>query len=222
MRRGPRVSDTVERIGVLIVDDHRVIAEGLATLIAAAPDLAVVGIAHTAGDGLRLAEGLRPRVVLLDHLLPDRTGVDVTGELKAILPSAAVVILTSEDNDDILARAFEAGAAGYLLKTEAASRVIEAIRATAAGETLVSGEMLTRVLRRQKIRGSSTAEPSVLTEREREVLRALATGMDSRSIAEEMGLSVSTVRTYVQVILRKLDAHSRLQAVMRAHERGLI
>ncbi len=211
-----------EPVGVLIVDDHVVIAEGLSVLIAAAPDLAVAGIAHTARDGLRLAAEIRPQVILLDHFLPDRRGVDITSELKTISPSTAVVILTSEDDDDVLARAFEAGAAGYLLKTQAAARVIDAIRAAAAGEMLVSEGTLARLLRNQRVRAARTAATSELTERELDVLKALGEGLDSGDIAERLGLTVSTVRTYVQVILRKLDAHSRLQAVMRAHEQGLL
>lgn len=211
-----------EPIRVLIVDDHKVIAEGLSILISTAPDLVVAGVAHTAADGLRLAAEVAPDVVLLDHYLPDRTGVDITIDLRRLVPTAAVVILTSEDDDDVLARAFEAGAAGYLLKTQAAQHVIDAIRTAAAGEMLVSAGMLTRVLERQKRRMAAPTTADELTAREMEVLQALAAGLDSRAIAQELGLTVSTIRTYVQVILRKLDAHSRLQAVMRAHERGML
>jgi DNA-binding NarL/FixJ family response regulator len=211
-----------ERIGVLIVDDHVVIAEGLSVLIAADSDLAVVGVAHTAAHGLRLAAARGPRVVLLDHYLPDQTGVALTAQLKAVLPGTAVVILTSQDDDEILAGAFEAGASGFLLKTQAAEHVIDAIKTAAAGEMLVTGATLTRVLRHRQSRASAPAKPIDLTERERDVLRLLAEGLDSRAIAEEFGLTVATVRTYVQTILRKFGAHSRLQAVMRAQRQGLL
>lgn len=211
-----------ERIGVLIVDDHVVIAEGLAVLIAADRELQVTGIAHTAAEGLRLAAETTPRVVLLDHYLPDKTGVEITAQLKEMVPGAAVVILTSQDDDDVLAGAFEAGASGFMLKTQAAEHVIEAIKTAAAGEMLVSAMVLTRVLRRPRRDAHGAASPTDLTERELEVLRLLAEGMDSRAIAEESGLTVATVRTYVQTILRKLGAHSRLQAVMRAQEFGLL
>lgn len=211
-----------ERISVLIVDDHVVIAEGLGVLIAADRELAVAGIAHTAVDGLRLAAAFAPRVVLLDHYLPDGTGVAITAQLKALVPGTAVVILTSRDDDDVLASAFEAGASGFLLKTQAAEHVIEAIKTAAAGEMLVSAATLTRVLRHSK---SSPSRPGLrvdLTDRERDVLRLLAEGMDSRAIGEEIGLTVATVRTYVQTILRKFGAHSRLQAVMLAQQQGLL
>jgi DNA-binding NarL/FixJ family response regulator len=211
-----------ERISVLIVDDHVVIAEGLGVLIAADRELAVAGIAHTAADGLRLAAEFAPRVVLLDHYLPDDTGVAITAQLKALVPGTAVVILTSRDDDDVLASAFEAGASGFLLKTQAAEHVIEAIKTAAAGEMLVSAATLTRVLRHSKRSPSRPGQRVDLTDRERDVLRLLAEGMDSRAIGEEIGLTVSTVRTYVQTILRKFGAHSRLQAVMLAQRQGLL
>ena len=211
-----------ESISVLIIDDHVVIAEGLSVLIAADPELTVAGIAHSAADGLRLAAAFAPQVVLLDHYLPDDTGVAITPQLKALVPGTAVVILTSRDDDDVLASAFEAGASGFLLKTQAAEHVIEAIKTAAAGEMLVSSATLTRVLRYSKS-GASRPVPAVaLTDRERDVLRLLAEGMDSRAIAYEFGLTVATVRTYVQTILRKFGAHSRLQAVMRAQQQGLL
>lgn len=211
-----------ERIGVLIVDDHVVIAEGLGVLIAADSELEVTGIAHTAAEGLRLAAETTPRVVLLDHYLPDRTGVEITARLKQLAPDAAVVILTSEDDDEVLAMAFHAGASGFLLKTQAAQHVIETIKAAAAGEMLVSAAALTRVLRRPRTDARKAAPAIDLTQRERSVLRLLAEGLDSRAIAEESGLTVATVRTYVQTILQKLGAHSRLQAVMRAKEFDLL
>jgi DNA-binding NarL/FixJ family response regulator len=211
-----------DRISVLIVDDHVVIAEGLSVLIAADGDLAVAGVAHTAADGLRLAAESAPRVVLLDHYLPDQSGVAITAQLKALLPGTAVVILTARDDDEVLAAAFEAGASGFLLKTQAAGHVIDAIKTAAAGEMLVSSATLARVLLHSKKSASKATPPTNLTDRERDVLRLLAEGLDTRAIAQEFGLTVATVRTYVQTILRKLDAHSRLQAVMRGHEQGLL
>lgn len=208
-----------EAIRVLIVDDHEVIAEGLKVLIGGAPDMLVVGLAHDAAAGLRLAAEAGPQVVLLDHHLPDRPGTQIIGELRQIAPDVAVVMLTSDDGDEVLANAFEAGAAGYLLKTRAAGDVISAIRSAAAGEMLVSEATLARLLRHEKTRAALHAQSTTpLTERELDVLRGLAAGLDTKAIAERFGLTISTVRTYVQVILGKLDAHSRLQAVMRARD----
>ncbi len=207
---------------VLVVDDHEVIAEGLASLIDAAPDLSVVGLAHTAADGLRVAAGSRPDVILLDYHLPDRDGDQATRHFKTLLPETAVIILTSDASDEVLLASFEAGASGYLPKTRAARQVLQAIRLAASGETLISGPTLARVLQyKAAATGAADGVPH-LTDRELDVLRAMAQGLDTTTIADRYTLTIATTRTYVQIILRKLDAHSRLQAVVRANELGLL
>lgn len=210
------------RIKVLIVDDHAVFAEGLSLIIDSAPDLEPVGVAHTAEDGLRLAAERRPDVVLLDHHLPDRSGAEVTAEFNALAEDLAVLILTADASEDVLLAAFEAGAAGYLLKTKAANQVLEAIRHAATGETLINASTLARVLGRRAETDRGDASSPRLTEREQEVLRAMAEGLDTASIAKSLGVTTATTRTYIQTILRKLDAHSRLQAVVRAKASGLL
>lgn len=207
---------------VLVVDDHEVIAEGLAALIDAAPDLSVVGLAHTAADGLRVAAGSRPDVILLDYHLPDRDGDQATRHFKTLLPETAVIILTSDASDEVLLASFEAGASGYLPKTRAARQVLQAIRLAATGETLISGPTLARVLQHKATAARVADGMPHLTDRELDVLRAMARGLDTEAIADRYTLTIATTRTYVQVILRKLDAHSRLQAVVRANELGLL
>lgn len=207
---------------VLVVDDHEVIAEGLASLIDATPDLTVVGLAHTAADGLRVAAEARPDVVLLDYHLPDRDGAEATRLFKALLPDAAVIILTSDASDEVLLASFEAGASGYLPKTRAARQVLQAIRIAAAGETLISGPTLARVLQHKSAAAHIADGVAHLTDREFDVLRAMAQGLDTTAIADRFTLTIATTRTYVQTILRKLDAHSRLQAVIRAKDLGLL
>ncbi len=213
-----------DRVRVLIADDHRVIAAGLAALIRGTSDLDVVGVAHSAQEAIDSAAATAPDVILLDHFLPDRTGVDAIGELQRSDPDGAVVMLTSATDDAVLAAAFEAGATGHLLKTEAADQVLDAIRQAARGESLISPEILASVLRRAKSRHAAQSRRTTppLTRRETDVLRELAAGRGTREIAETLGLTVTTVRTYVQEILRKLDSRSRLQAVMRAVNDGLI
>lgn len=210
-----------EKVKVLIVDDHEVFAEGLSMIIDTAPDLDPIGVAHTAAEGLRLAAERRPDVVLLDHHLPDRSGADVTAELNALPGNVAVVILTSDASEEVLLAAFEAGAAGYLLKTKAAKHVLEAIRHAASGETLINAATLTRVLRRGTETGQIEERPH-LSEREHEVLMAMGEGLATAAISQRLGVTTATTRTYVQTILRKLDAHSRLQAVIRAKRYGLL
>ncbi|MBI2323723.1 MAG: response regulator transcription factor [Chloroflexi bacterium] len=204
------------------MDDHRVIAEGLAALIEDTDDLEVVGIAGSARDAIGATATLAPDVILLDHLLPDRTGVEAIGEIKASCPDAAVVMLTSATDDAVLAAAFDAGAAGHLLKTEAAAQVLEAIRNAARGESHISRTALAGVLRRAKAVAPDRRRTDPLTPREMDVLRALAAGRSTSEIADLLGLTISTVRTYVQEILRKLGSRSRLQAVMHAAREGLL
>jgi DNA-binding NarL/FixJ family response regulator len=211
-----------ENITVLVVDDHEVFAEGLRLLIDAAPDLESVGMAPTAAAGLKLAAECRPDVILLDHHLPDRTGAAATADFKQRLPDTAVVILTSDASEQPLLAAFEAGATGYLLKTKAARQVLQAIRQAAAGETLINAATLGRVLRYRDDLERVAQERPHLSERELQVLRAMADGLDTLAICKQLGVTNSTTRTYVQSILRKLDAHSRLQAVVRANRYGLL
>ncbi len=211
-----------ERVSVLVADDHRVIAEGLAALIRGTDDLRVAGVAHSAAEAIEKLTAAAPDVILLDQLLPDRTGVEAIGEIKRRRPDAAIVMLTSSTDEGVLAAAFDAGAAGHLLKTEAAERVLDAIRLAARGEILISSATLARVVSHAKEVASRAHRSSPLTPRETEVLRELAAGRHTREIADRLGLTVTTVRTYVQEILRKLGSRSRLQAVMKAVHDGLL
>jgi DNA-binding NarL/FixJ family response regulator len=209
-----------DRVSVLIVDDHEVFAEGMAMILASAPDLRCSGVAHSAEQGLRLARELKPDVVLLDHHLPDRNGASAVGEFAAA-GVGAVVILTSDTSEDVLLASFEAGAAGYLLKTRAAQHVLDGVRHAAAGETLISASTLARVLRRRSGSGGAR-QHSQLTDRELEVLVAMSEGLDTAAIGERLGVTLSTTRTYIQSVLEKLEASSRLQAVVRAKQLGLL
>jgi DNA-binding NarL/FixJ family response regulator len=199
-----------------------VIAEGLAALIGATDDLQVVALTGTAGETIEAASATQPDVILLDHFLPDRTGIEVIGELKATHPDTAVVMLTSATDETVLAEAFAAGAAGHLVKTEAAAQVLDAIRSAARGESFVSHATLQGVLRQAKSATRRSARQSPLTPRETEVIKLLAAGRRTSEIAEDLGLTIPTIRTYVQEILRKLGSRSRLQAVMRAVDLGIV
>lgn len=211
-----------ERLRVLVADDHRVIAEGLAALIGRTDDLEVVALAGTAAEAVAAAAATKPDVILLDHFLPDRAGVDAISDLRSSSPDVAVVMLTSSTDEAVLAAAFAQGAAGHLMKTEAAAQVLDAIRTAARGESFVSRSTLQGVLRQAKSVSARTERSNPLTPRETDVIRRLATGMRTAEIADDLGLTIPTVRTYVQEILRKLDSRSRLQAVMRAVELRIV
>jgi two-component system, NarL family, response regulator DevR len=207
-------------VGVVIVDDHQVFTESLARLLGDEDGIRVLGTANCGSDGLTLAARLKPRVALVDYEMPDIDGVAVTAQMKAECPQTMVVMLTGFTDDRVLTQAIEAGCSGFLTKDRAAAEVAEAVRRAAIGEALISPEMLARLLPRLSRTHHSVGDD--LTNRELDVLRQLARGATNRTIAEELFLSVNTVRNYVQAILTKLGAHSKLEAVSKAVREGII
>ena len=159
--------------------------------------------------------------LLLDHRLPDGDGVSAIGELLAIRPSVRIVVLTASAADHVLVAAIEAGAAGFVSKTRSLQEVTSAVRAAAAGEAVISPEMLARLLPRLH-RGGGTAPHGELTEREREVLSLLADGMSNAAIAGSLSVSVHTVRNHIANLSAKLGAHSKLEALSIAVRDGLL
>ena len=215
-----------EPVHVLIVEDQGTLADALRLALGLDAELHVVATAGTAADAVRLARTHRPQVVLMDHFLPDGTGVEATTAIRQELPGTAVVMLTGGATDDVMLAAIEAGVSGYLLKTEPADAIATAVRRAAAGEMLVPAATLAALLargreraRRQVAQGQQAAS---LTAREREVLALMAKGVDTHAIAERLHISINTARGYVQNIIEKLGAHSRLEAVLRANEAGLL
>lgn len=205
---------------VLIVDDHRMFAESLARLLADAEGIDVVGIASTGSKARALVATLQPRVVLIDYQMPDEDGVTVTAAIKKQDPDLMVVMLTGSADDRVLLAAIDAGCSGFLTKDQAATEVADAVRAAAAGEALISPALLARLL--PKLSRTQQTVGGDLTDREREVLGLLARGYANKVVAAELFLSVNTVRNYVQSLLAKLGAHSKLEAVSTAVREGLI
>ena len=217
---GAREVPAGERIRVLVCDDHRVVAEGLAMVLEAQPDVEVVGVAGTVAEVRELAASLWPDVVLMDYALPDGDGVAATSAVKTARPEVKVVMLTSFVDVDVLVAAIEAGCSGFVTKHKAADELTAAVRLAAQGEALVSPDMLARLLPR--LRPTYHGIGSDLTPREREVLDLLAQGESKEAIARRLFLSANTVRNHIQNILGKLGAHSRLEAVATATREGLI
>ncbi|MHB8510278.1 MAG: response regulator [Candidatus Dormibacteria bacterium] len=213
-------------IKVLIVEDHALVAQGIEMLLAEDDAIRVVGRASNSREALELTAARCPDVVLMDFSLGDDSGADVARDILAILPSARVLFLSANGGDEAMMAAIEAGGRGYLLKTEAASGVIAAILRVAAGEILIPADVLAGLLGRQRRRQSDAIERARLAEsltpRENEILRLVARGMDNHTIAEHTHISVTTVRGHVQRLLEKLGAHSKLEAVARASDHGLI
>lgn len=204
-------------ISVLIVDDHPVVRSGLQALLAGEPTLTVVGAASSGEEALSLAAELNPDVVLCDLRLGDGLdGVDVTARLHRGGDRPAVLILTTYDNDSNIVRAVMAGAAGYLLKDALPEDIATGIRDAAAGHLVLSPALERRVAERM-----SQGVPQ-LSERELEVLTAVADGLANKEIARALFISESTVKTHLVHVFGKLGADSRTSAIAMAREHGLV
>jgi DNA-binding NarL/FixJ family response regulator len=205
---------------VLMVEDHEMVASALADILRAESDLQVVGVTGTAAEALQVLRERPVDVVLLDLRLAD--GEDATAlipDVAATSPSTKVLVLSAWSDDWSVARAVEAGCHGYLLKEQAVSELVAAIRAIARGEAVFAPSVLSRVL---KLLRPGTATTESLTARETEVLQRLADGAATEQIAADLFVSVNTVRNHVHNIIRKLNVHSRLEAVASGIRNGLI
>ncbi|MER6013997.1 response regulator transcription factor [Streptomyces bluensis] len=209
---------------VLLVEDHRVVAEGLWALLDEYDDLTVVGWADSVAEAVPMTEQLGPEVALIDYRLPDGTGAEAADRIRALDPTVAVVFLSADASDAALLAAVEAGASGYLLKSAGGDEIASAIRAAAAGETLIPARTLMEVLARHRettrVFAEQTERLESLTSREQEILALMTQGVDNRAIADRLTISYATVRTHVRGILEKLDARSQLEAVAKAAEWG--
>ncbi|WP_327009494.1 response regulator transcription factor [Dactylosporangium sp. NBC_01737] len=208
------------RYRVLIVEDHQVVAEGLAALLNEHPELRVVAIAGGVGEVEHLADVERIDVVLCDYWLPDGTGPEAVAALRLHLPDVAIVFLSADNSDEVVLAALEAGAAGYLVKSAAGADVADAVRRAIDGEILVPARQLAKLLARRRERSHRSAEHArrldSLTPRERQILSLMTSGMDNRDIARELNISYTTVRSHVRHLLSKMGARSKLEAVVRA------
>jgi two-component system response regulator DevR len=218
-REQPRGDGDQELVRVLIVEDHRVVAEGLAALINQQPDMRVVGTVGTVSESVTAAAGLNPDVVLLDFRLPDGSASDAAAAIRSIRPASKVIFLTREDSDAARFAAVQAGASAFLHKSRAAAEVVAAVRDVARGKMLITPRTIATLLAKRR---SIEAQLERLTPREREVLRLMAEGSASRTIASELGISYTTVRTHIRSLGSKLAVHSKLEAIVKARELGLI
>lgn len=203
---------------VLIVEDERLLAELVRGALEDESGISVVGVAENVRAGEQLARQHSPDVILMDYHLPDGTGADLALRIRQFSPRTAVVMVTSDPSEEALRYALDAGAIGYIPKSSRPATVVEAVRRAAAGEIMVPAEAL-QILAGRRPRAATPAHG--LTRRETEVLQMLCLGRDTRAIAQELSLEYNTVRGHAQRILEKLDARTRLEAVVRARELGL-
>ena len=213
-------------IRILLVEDHRLMFEGLTSLLSEYPDMNVLGVATTVADAVDKAIVLKPDLVLMDYRLPDGDGSQAGERIRAKLPDTAVLFLSADVSEASMMRAVEAGAAGYVSKGASAEELVSAVRKAADGEFLVAAATMSRLLQqRQQSQRRAEAQArlsSELTPREREVLNLMADGLDNYEIAKELGIGYGTVRGHVRGVLEKLGAHSKLEAVATARESDLI
>lgn len=217
----------VESIRLLIVDDQRLMREGLRTLLELEPDMLVTGEAADGQEALSLFASLQPDVVLMDIRMPVMDGVEATRRLRQDYPQARVIILTTFDDDAYVFDGLRAGALGYLLKDVSGEELAEAIRQVASGGALIEPSVARKVLAEfarlpQRLDASGPTQSNPLSERELEILKLLAHGASNRQIAAQLFLAEGTVKNYISSILDKLQVDDRTQAALRARELGIL
>jgi DNA-binding NarL/FixJ family response regulator len=215
-------------IRVLLVDDQRLMREGLRTLLDLHSDLRVAGEAGDGNEAIQQAADLQPDVVLMDLRMPRLDGVTATQQIKTRWPDIQVLVLTTFDDDELVFRSIEAGASGYLLKDVGSDALADAVRAASRGEAPLQPSVANKILAR--LRASSAASGQlrahslpgeVLTERELAILRLLGQGASNRRIAESLSLTEGTVKNYISAILSKTGLHDRTQAALFAVRNNL-
>ncbi len=222
-QRGP------DPIRVLIVDDHALFRRGLEMVLAEEADIDLVGEASDGAEAVEKAGEALPDVVLMDIRMPRSSGIEACRAMKEVAPSTKIVMLTISDEEEDLFEAIRAGASGYLLKDIPYDEVADVVRAVYGGQSLINPSMAAKLLtefaalakREESERAEQVPAPR-LTDREIEVLKLVARGMNNRDIAKELFISENTVKNHVRNILEKLQIHSRMEAVMIAVRENLI
>jgi DNA-binding NarL/FixJ family response regulator len=220
-------------IRVLLVDDQTLIRQGIRLLLEIEKDIQVVGQASNGREAVEQVDSLRPEVVLMDVRMPEMDGVEATRELAKRFPEVKVIILTTFEDDETVFEGLKAGARGYLLKDISSEEMAAAVRRVAAGEALIEPRLTRKVLA-EFTRLASASEAHVasnpsegemiipLTEREQDVLNALAKGLSNREIAEQLFITEGTVKNHVSSLIDKLGVRDRTQAILKGQELGLI
>ena len=214
---------STDPITVMIVDDHEMVRRGACSYLEAQPDISVVAQAGSGEEAVRLAQKHIPDVVLMDLVMPGMDGVEATRKLKNASPRTQIIILTSFHQDEYIFPALQAGAISYLLKDVKAAELLEAIRRAAQGEATLHPKIAARVIKTFRDLENEEASPfTALTEREMEVLKLIAKGYSNERIAEQLVISLGTVKGHVSNILSKLHLVDRTQAAVYAWQKGVV
>jgi two-component system NarL family response regulator len=212
---------------VLIADDHALFRRGLEMVLQKEPDIEVVGEATDGVQAVEKAQQAMPDVVLMDVRMPKRSGIQATKEIKELLPHVKILVLTISDEEADLYESIKAGASGYLLKEIPTEEVADAVRSVMAGHSRISPAMASKLLHEfatmsKQQDGRRPLPPPRLTDRETEVLRLVARGLNNRDIAKDLYISENTVKNHIRNILEKLQLHSRMEAVIYAVRENIL
>jgi DNA-binding NarL/FixJ family response regulator len=210
-------------VRLLLADDHRMLRESLRRAMED-NGFDVVGEAPDGAEAVRLAEELRPDVILMDVTMPVLDGVEATRQVRDRVPGTQVVILTMHADREVLVDAIRAGAAGYLVKDCSTEEVVDTVRKAAAGETALSAELAASMLGevRDLVRREESGTEPIISKREEEVLQLIADGLSTTEVAEKLYISVKTVKNHLASIYQKLDTRDRTQAVLQAVRMGIV
>jgi DNA-binding NarL/FixJ family response regulator len=218
-----------KRIRLLLADDHAVVRSGTRELLERQPDLDIVGEAADGEEAVRLTHELQPDVVVMDVRMPKLSGVEATRRIRAQCPDVKVLVLTAHDDDEYVFALLQAGAKGYLLKTAEIDKVVEAIRAVAAGQSMLAPTVAGKVVAQfssgknlPDMLNSASNQYDGLTERELGILKLVGKGLSNKQIGKEIYISDRTVQAHLSNIFSKLGVSSRTEAVMYAVRKGWI
>ena len=213
----------MDKLRILVVDDHTVVREGICLLLEAQPDIEVVGEAREGQEALELVERVRPDLVLMDISMPGMNGLEATHQIRSTYPEVKILILTMQEGDEYFFRVLSAGASGYVLKGASSGELLMAIRAVSEGGVFLYPSMTKKLLTEYLQPGREEAGSyDGLTGREKEVLRLIAESKSNQEIADELCLSVNTVQTHRAHIMEKLNLHTRTDLIKYAIRKGLI
>jgi two-component system nitrate/nitrite response regulator NarL len=213
-------------VRVLVVQDHPLLASAIARVLESEDDMTVVGIARRGDEAAEMAASEKPSVVLMDFRLPDSSGPAAAATIRSAVPEAAIVFHSADESESALLDAIDAGATAYLTKQATADQIVEAVRRASVGEVLIPVALFAKAIARQRraVTERLAHEKMVaeFTPRELDVLRLLAEGLDTTTIADRLGIASHTVEWHVRHLIEKLGVHSKLQAVIAAARTGLI
>jgi NarL family two-component system response regulator LiaR len=210
---------------IVIADDHPLLREALTQVFSCQKDMEVVGEASNGEEAIKLASESKPDILIMDIMMPKFDGLEASRQIKKITPNTAILILTAYDDDNYVLGLLEAGAAGYLMKSAKGQDLVKAVRAIQAGESVLHPKIIEKLLRQAMVKPAGTAEHKVkdiLSDREMEMLKLLATGMSNKEIAEKLCLSLRTVKAHMSNIFTKMNVASRSEALVEALRKELL